>query len=132
MTYQTGKAPRIFFAIIGLIIIGMFLYVFFQSAGPYFYEQYQKLQIERCEAAHAVEPDSWQPIYGFDMGGQYIVGDSPEDRALIGCIVDRLSVHTTAEPYYNEGEAKYPSLSVLAFAFHNGLSLYHYEGQSDL
>ena len=130
VTYQSGKAPKIFFAIIGLVIVAMFLTALAKRVGPYLYEKYQAHHIYQCEAQHAVEENAWQPIFGFDMGGRYLVGDSPEHRALIECIVDSLAVETTIVPHGDTTLAEHPSLSVTEFSFHNGFLLENYLGEA--
>lgn len=128
MSYQPSGTPRVIFGTIAVLVVGMFLFLAGTAVLPYFYEAYQRDQIEDCETDHPVAADAWNSIFGFDMGGRYIVGDSAQDRALIECITDSLSVRYVSTPLYGQEEAEYPALSIIFGAFDNGYQLTYYSG----
>ncbi|WP_128891129.1 hypothetical protein [Erythrobacter sp. HKB08] len=128
MSYQPDGTPKIIFGGIAIVVVGLFLFLAGNAVLPYFYEAYQRDQIEECEDDHPVATDAWTTIFGFDMGGRYIVGDGAEDRALIECIVDSLSVRYVSTPLYGQQHAEYPALSIVFGAFDNGYGLTYYSG----
>ncbi|MXP47548.1 hypothetical protein GRI43_09170 [Altererythrobacter luteolus] len=128
MTYQADKAPRIIAGGAALAVVGLFLLILIQSVGPYFYEKFQRYRLELCEKKHRVRADAWKPIFGFDMGGRYITGDTPESRALIDCIVGSQSVRHLNAPKYGDRASAQPVLSITHSAFENGFDFAYYEG----
>ena len=131
VTYQADKAPRIIAGGAALAVVGLFLLISVQSIGPYFYEKYQIYRLEQCEKKHRVQADAWKPIFGFDMGGRHIAGDTPENRALIGCIVTSQSVRYLDAPRNAERDPAQSTLSITYGSFNNGLDFAYYEGDPD-
>ena len=131
VTYRADKAPRIIAGGAALVVVGLFLLILIQSVGPYLYEEYQMYRLEQCEEKHSVQADAWKPIFGFDMGGRYITGDTPETRALIDCIVGSQSVRHLGAPKYGDRASAQPVLSITYGAFDNGFDFAYYEGEQD-
>ena len=108
--------------------MGLILLIAGNAVIPYFYEAYQDGRIRDCKNDHPVAADAWNPIFDFDMGGSYILGDSAQDRALIECIVGSLRVRHTSEPLYGKGGGNYPMLWIISSAFERGYDLTYYSG----
>ena len=131
VTYKPDSAPRIAAGGAALVVVGLFLLISIQSVGPYLYEEYQRYRLKQCEEKHSVQADAWKPIFGFDMGGRYITGDTPESRALIDCIVSSQSVRHLGSPKYGDRASAQPVLSITYGAFENGFEFAYYEGEQN-
>lgn len=131
MSYQAARGPRIFF---GVIAIGVACFFLFGAASvwlPIVYEKYQYHRLHQCEGRHGIPRSAWTPIFGFDMGGRQLIGDSPEARALIDCIVASQSVERVGARPDGETDMALPKLTIMSFAFSRGLSFTYYPGKSD-
>ena len=129
MTYRADPGPKLLFRTIALLVVGVFLLMAAQAIVPYFYEKYQLYKLNQCEEKYLVSEDAWTPIFGFDWGARYIVGDSPENRALIACVVDSQTISGSANPPNSDLDPAHSILSIGSGAFSPGLHFEYYEGE---
>lgn len=130
MSYQAARGPRIFFGVIAIGVAGLFAIGAISAVWPALYEEYQRAGLRNCEEHHGLHGPAWQPIYGFDWGGRYLVGDGPDDRALIECIVASQTVDHVETTPYGPADGTHPVLAITSGAFTPGLQVTYYPGES--